>query len=106
MNSIRNVKRAIDNEVERQILIYENGGTVEQETRGFNPNDGSSFSMRTKENAHDYRYFPEPNLPPVYITDAQINTIKSKMPKLHHELKNDVCFTISIIRIRCTDINR
>lgn len=87
MNSIRNVKRAIDNEVERQILIYENGGTVEQETRGFNPNDGSSFSMRTKENAHDYRYFPEPNLPPVYITDAQINTIKSKMPKLHHELK-------------------
>ncbi len=87
MNSIRNVKRAIDNEVKRQIEIYEAGGTIDQETRGFNPADGSSFPLRSKENAHDYRYFPEPDLPPVVVTQQTIAEIKAKMPQLPKELQ-------------------
>ena len=87
MNSIRNVKRAIDAEVLRQIEIYENGGTVEQETRGFNPADASSFPLRTKENAHDYRYFPEPDLPPVLISSSTIEQIKANMPLLPKALQ-------------------
>ncbi len=86
MNSIRNVKRAIDVEVKRQIAIYENGGTIEQETRSFNQADASSFPLRTKENAHDYRYFPEPDLPPVIVTQATIAEIKAAMPPLPKEL--------------------
>ena len=85
--SIRNVKRAIDVEVKRQIEIYENGGTIDQETRGFNPTDGSSFPLRSKENAHDYRYFPEPDLPPVVITQQTIAAIKAAMPQLPKELQ-------------------
>jgi aspartyl-tRNA(Asn)/glutamyl-tRNA(Gln) amidotransferase subunit B len=82
MNSIRNVKRAIDTEVKRQIDIYENGGTIDQETRSFNQADGSSFPLRSKENAHDYRYFPEPDLPPVIIPQKTIDEIKKSMPAL------------------------
>ncbi len=86
MNSIRNVKRAIDAEVKRQIAIYESGGTIDQETRSFNQADASSFPLRTKENAHDYRYFPEPDLPPVIVTQSTIAEIKAAMPPLPKEL--------------------
>ncbi|MBK9327741.1 MAG: Asp-tRNA(Asn)/Glu-tRNA(Gln) amidotransferase subunit GatB [Sphingobacteriales bacterium] len=86
MNSIRNVKRAIDVEVKRQIAIYESGGTIDQETRSFNQADASSFPLRTKENAHDYRYFPEPDLPPVIVTQATIEEIKAAMPPLPKQL--------------------
>jgi len=86
MNSIRNVKRAIDIEVKRQIDIYENGGNVDQETRSFNQADGTSFPLRSKENAHDYRYFPEPDLPPVIITQQNIELVKKSMPQLPKEL--------------------
>jgi aspartyl-tRNA(Asn)/glutamyl-tRNA(Gln) amidotransferase subunit B len=88
MNSIRNVKRAIDVEVKRQIDIYENGGSIDQETRGFNPTDATSFPLRSKENAHDYRYFPEPDLPPVLVTQETIDTIKKAMPALPKELQH------------------
>lgn len=86
MNSIRNVKRAIDVEVKRQITIYENGGTIDQETRSFNQADASSFPLRTKEKAHDYRYFPEPDLPPVIVTQSTIEAIRALMPPLPKEL--------------------
>ncbi|MEZ4879457.1 MAG: Asp-tRNA(Asn)/Glu-tRNA(Gln) amidotransferase subunit GatB [Chitinophagales bacterium] len=86
MNSIRNVKRAIDNEIIRQVDIVEAGGTVDQETRSFVATDGSSFVLRSKEFAHDYRYFPEPDLPPAVVTDAQIETIKANMPPLPKQL--------------------
>jgi len=86
MNSIRNVKRAIDIEVKRQIDIYENGGNIDQETRSFNQADGTSFPLRSKENAHDYRYFPEPDLPPVIITQQNIESVKKSMPQLPKEL--------------------
>jgi aspartyl-tRNA(Asn)/glutamyl-tRNA(Gln) amidotransferase subunit B len=86
MNSIRNVKRAIENEVKRQIELVESGGTVEQETRSFNQADGSSFPLRSKEHAHDYRYFPEPDLPPVLVTQSMIERVKQSMPPLPKEL--------------------
>jgi aspartyl-tRNA(Asn)/glutamyl-tRNA(Gln) amidotransferase subunit B len=86
MNSIRNVKRAIDIEVKRQIDIYESGATIDQETRSFNQADGTSFPLRSKENAHDYRYFPEPDLPPVIVTENDIQTIKLSMPELPKQL--------------------
>jgi aspartyl-tRNA(Asn)/glutamyl-tRNA(Gln) amidotransferase subunit B len=82
MNSIRNVKRAIDKEVERQIEVTVSGGIIEQQTRSFDPKDGTSFPLRSKELAHDYRYFPEPDLPPVRITEQVLQSIQQKMPEL------------------------
>ncbi|MEZ5008510.1 MAG: Asp-tRNA(Asn)/Glu-tRNA(Gln) amidotransferase subunit GatB [Chitinophagales bacterium] len=87
MNSIRNVKRAIDKEIKRQIKAVEKGEVIVQQTRSFDPSDGSSFPLRSKEFAHDYRYFPEPDLPPVYIGKEQLDHIKSKMPPLPFELQ-------------------
>jgi aspartyl-tRNA(Asn)/glutamyl-tRNA(Gln) amidotransferase subunit B len=86
MNSIRSVKRAIDNEVKRQIDLIESGGTIIQETRSFDAATGSSFSMRSKEEANDYRYFPEPDLAPFHLTDDFINNIKATLPALPEEL--------------------
>ncbi|MBC8173477.1 MAG: Asp-tRNA(Asn)/Glu-tRNA(Gln) amidotransferase subunit GatB [Chitinophagales bacterium] len=86
MNSIRNVKRAIDHEIKRQIEAIEAGESVYQETRNFDATTGSTTSMRSKESAHDYRYFPEPDLPPLLITDEMINAVKKDMPALPKEL--------------------
>ena len=86
MNSIRNVKRAIEYEIKRQIDAIENNETLVQETRSFDAARGITFSMRSKEAAHDYRYFPEPDLQPVVITDAMIESVKAKMPALPKEL--------------------
>lgn len=82
MNSISNVKRAIDFEIKRQTELILSGGTVEGETRGFNGLNGSTFSMRKKEAVNDYRYFPEPDLPPTIIQEAHINAVKMCMPEL------------------------
>ncbi len=82
LNSIRNVKKAIEIEVDRLIGIIENGENVIQETRSFNADNNSTFSLRSKEDADDYRYFPEPDLPPFNITKEYINTIKNEMPEL------------------------
>ncbi|MEZ2441939.1 Asp-tRNA(Asn)/Glu-tRNA(Gln) amidotransferase subunit GatB [Chitinophaga sp. RCC_12] len=86
MNSIRNVKRAIDNEVKRQIDLIEAGGTLVQETRSFDASNGSSFSLRSKEEANDYRYFPEPDLAPFRLTDEFINSVRATLPALPEEL--------------------
>jgi aspartyl-tRNA(Asn)/glutamyl-tRNA(Gln) amidotransferase subunit B len=86
MNSISNVKRAIDFEITRQIALIENGGQVEGETRGFNGLNGSTFSMRKKEAINDYRYFPEPDLPPTLVTDADIQRVRENMPELPESL--------------------
>ena len=82
---MRFAKRAIEYEVNRQIALIESGGTVEQETRGFDVASGTTFSLREKENAHDYRYFPEPDLPPVVLSEEYLATIKSAMPALPAE---------------------
>lgn len=86
MNSIRNVKRAIEFEARRQIDLIEAGGTVKQETRSFNAVDGTTFSLRSKEEADDYRYFPEPDLPPIVVTQEYVDGVHSKMPALPKEL--------------------
>ncbi|HLG33536.1 MAG TPA: Asp-tRNA(Asn)/Glu-tRNA(Gln) amidotransferase subunit GatB [Bacteroidia bacterium] len=86
MNSIRNVHRAIEHEIKRQIEIIESGGTVHQDTRSFDAPTGKTFSMRSKEMAHDYRYFTEPDLPPLIITNDFIESVRKKMPALPEEL--------------------
>ena len=82
VNSVKFVMQAIENEAKRQIEVYENGGKIEQETRQFDPSCGQSKVMRKKEFAHDYRYFPEPDLPPLILTDEYIEKIRSEMVEL------------------------
>ncbi|MEY3592269.1 MAG: hypothetical protein RLZZ38_1245 [Bacteroidota bacterium] len=82
MNSIRNVQRAIEFEITRQIETLENGGQLTQETRAFDALKGSTISMRTKEAANDYRYFPEPDLPPITVSQAHIDRVAQDMPAL------------------------
>ena len=89
MNSMRNVKRAIEYEFTRQVDAMEAGEKLTQETRGFEAVKGITLTQRSKEHAHDYRYFPEPDLPPVYVTNEYINDVKRQMPKLSSELKEE-----------------
>jgi aspartyl-tRNA(Asn)/glutamyl-tRNA(Gln) amidotransferase subunit B len=86
MNSFRNVQRAIDFEIKRQIDLIESGEEIAGETRSFNAVDGSTFALRSKENANDYRYFPEPDLQPVLITQHYIDKVKAEMPALPNDL--------------------
>jgi aspartyl-tRNA(Asn)/glutamyl-tRNA(Gln) amidotransferase subunit B len=86
MNSIRNVQRAIDFEIERQVALLEKGEVVISETRTFNANDGKTYSMRTKEELNDYRYFPDPDVSPLEISESWLDEIKSSMPMLPREL--------------------
>jgi len=82
LNSFRFVQKAIDFEVERQIDVLESGGRVVQETRLWDAAESVTISMRSKEEAHDYRYFPEPDLPPLNVSDATVATIREAMPEL------------------------
>ena len=86
MNSTRNVKKAIEFELKRQIELIENGEKVRHETRSFNAADNSTISMRHKEEANDYRYFPEPDLQPVIVTEDYIEKVKATLPPLPKEL--------------------
>lgn len=85
MNSMRSIIRAIEYEVERQAEIIEDGGTVKQETRRFDDATGTTSPMRTKENANDYRYFPEPDIMAVTFSEEDIEKAKSEIPLLPHE---------------------
>ncbi len=87
MNSIRNVKRALEFEIKRQIDAIEEGIKISQDTRSFDALTGSTFSMRSKEMANDYRYFPEPDLPPVVLDDLYINNVKTAMPELPEQVR-------------------
>ena len=82
LNSMRFVGRAIEYEARRQVELIEAGGTVEQETRLFDANKGETRSMRTKEEAHDYRYFPDPDLLPLELEDDFIERIRAELPEL------------------------
>ena len=87
INSMRNAKRAIEYEARRQIKIIEKGGEIDQETRAFDAQAGhTDVVLRTKENAHDYRYFPEPDLLPVVLTEEYIDDIRVNMPLLPHQI--------------------
>lgn len=82
INSFRFVRQAIDFEVVRQVEVIEGGGTVLQETRLWDPEQGETRAMRSKEEAHDYRYFPEPDLPPLVLSEAQVRTVAASLPEL------------------------
>ncbi len=87
LNSIRNVKRAIEIEAVRLAELVERGKEIVQETRSYDADKNNTFSLRSKEEAHDYRYFPEPDLPPFLVTTAFINEIRHQLPTLPAELK-------------------
>jgi aspartyl-tRNA(Asn)/glutamyl-tRNA(Gln) amidotransferase subunit B len=87
VNSIRFIGQAIDVEARRQIGIIEDGGVIDQETRLYDPSKGETRSMRSKEEAHDYRYFPDPDLLPLEFDDAFIEELKGHLPELPDEKK-------------------
>jgi aspartyl-tRNA(Asn)/glutamyl-tRNA(Gln) amidotransferase subunit B len=82
LNSFRNVARAIDHEISRQALLLESGGKVVQETRLWNADRAETASMRSKEEAHDYRYFPEPDLPPLVVAGSWVDEVRASLPEL------------------------
>lgn len=86
MNSIRNVQRAIDHEVERQAALLDKGEAIISETRTFHADTGLTYSMRTKEELNDYRYFPDPDLSPLLVSDQWLDEIKAAMPELPRAL--------------------
>jgi aspartyl-tRNA(Asn)/glutamyl-tRNA(Gln) amidotransferase subunit B len=86
MNSIRNVQRAIDHEAARQIALLEQGIAIVSETRTFDAGDGKTYSMRTKEELNDYRYFPDPDLSPMVVSEEWLGQIRASMPALPEAL--------------------
>jgi aspartyl-tRNA(Asn)/glutamyl-tRNA(Gln) amidotransferase subunit B len=87
VNSIRFIGQAVESEARRQIEILEEGGTVEQETRLFDPDKGETRAMRSKEEAHDYRYFPDPDLLPLEFDEKFVASIAAALPELPDEKK-------------------
>jgi aspartyl-tRNA(Asn)/glutamyl-tRNA(Gln) amidotransferase subunit B len=85
MNSFNFLKKALEYEIKRQISLLEKGEKIVQETRLFDVESGKTFTMRTKEEAEDYRYFPDPDLPPVVLTDEYIESLKRKLPELPYQ---------------------
>jgi len=88
VNSIRFIGQAIEHEARRQIAIIEDGGKIEQETRLFDPDKGETRSMRTKEEAHDYRYFPDPDLLPLELSPSLVEDLRKNLPELPDEKKS------------------
>ena len=87
VNSVRFVIAAIEHEAKRQVAVLEDGGAIQQETRLFNPDTGTTRSMRSKEDAHDYRYFPDPDLLPLELTDEFIDGIRATLPEMPDQKK-------------------
>ena len=85
INSFRFLQRALDHEFTRQVEVLESGGTVVQETRLWDDGEGRTVAMRSKEEAHDYRYFPEPDLPPLEISEAWVSAVRGALPELPEE---------------------
>ena len=88
LNSFKAIARSIEYETERQIKELENGGKIYQETRRWDDDKGIGYAMRTKEDAHDYRYFPEPDLAPIVLSDEYINSIKESLPEMPNVRKH------------------
>jgi aspartyl-tRNA(Asn)/glutamyl-tRNA(Gln) amidotransferase subunit B len=88
LNSFRNVARSIDYEIARQVAVVESGGKIVQETRLWNADRGETVSMRSKEEAHDYRYFPEPDLPPLVVRTEWIEEVRASLPELPAEKRH------------------
>ena len=107
LNSIRNVRKAIEYEVKRMIDLVEKGETIQQQTRSFDATNDTTFSLRSKEEANDYRYFPDPDLPPFIVSEEQVNSIKASMPALPEVLVEKYKSTLALsdydARIICDD---
>ena len=105
LNSLRFLQRAIEHEIDRQISVIESGDRVVQETRLWNEKDARTYAMRSKENAHDYRYFPEPDLPPLEVNASWVESIRASLPELpearrhrfmlEYGLTSDEAFTLT-----------
>lgn len=91
VNSVRFVMHAVEAEAQRQIAMWESGGEVVQETRLYDPARGETRSMRSKEDAHDYRYFPEPDLLPLVLDEAWVEGLKEKLPELPDDKRRRFC---------------
>jgi aspartyl-tRNA(Asn)/glutamyl-tRNA(Gln) amidotransferase subunit B len=89
LNSIRNIKKAIEYEIDRLIELVEHGETIIQQTRSFDASNDTTFSIRDKEDANDYRYFPDPDLAPFSLSDEYIHSIKEGLPTLPNQLKKE-----------------
>ncbi|MGP8244933.1 MAG: Asp-tRNA(Asn)/Glu-tRNA(Gln) amidotransferase subunit GatB [Bryobacteraceae bacterium] len=87
LNSFRFMKEALDYEIARQVAVLESGGRVEQETRLYDPDSGETVGMRSKESAHDYRYFPEPDLMPLGIDEARLGELRASLPELPSRMR-------------------
>lgn len=87
LNSIRNVKKAIEYEITRMVELVEKGGKVQQQTRSFDATTDTTFAIRDKEEANDYRYFPDPDLAPFHLTDDFISSVRAALPALPADLK-------------------
>lgn len=96
LNSFRAAHRAVEYEMWRQADILDHGGSLRQETRGWNDDRGESYLMRTKEQAHDYRYFPDPDLMPVTLTDTDIEEIRASLPELPAAKRERFCKEFNI----------
>src|SRR5437899_5274804 len=96
VNSIRFIGQAIEHEARRQIGIIEDGGKIEQETRLFDPNKGETRSMRSKEEAHDYRYFPDPDLLPLELTPAFVEELRSGLTELPDDKKSRLISSLGL----------
>ena len=88
LNSLRFIQQAIEYEVARQIEVIEDGGTVDQETRLFDTNSGTTRTMRSKEDAHDYRYFPDPDLLPLAVTQKEVDDLAAALPELPDDIRD------------------
>jgi aspartyl-tRNA(Asn)/glutamyl-tRNA(Gln) amidotransferase subunit B len=93
VNSFKFVKQAIEYEIQRQIDLIDDGGTVVQETRLFDANSGTTRSMRSKEEAHDYRYFPDPDLVPLVIDDVWVQRMREELPELPEQMRQRLMTT-------------
>ncbi|MDA8361126.1 MAG: Asp-tRNA(Asn)/Glu-tRNA(Gln) amidotransferase subunit GatB [Gammaproteobacteria bacterium] len=98
INSFRFVERAIDYEVRRQIAVLETGGVIRQETRLYDADRDETRPMRSKEEANDYRYFPDPDLPPLMLTDAFVQDVRTNMPELPAAKRERFCATYGLSR--------
>jgi aspartyl-tRNA(Asn)/glutamyl-tRNA(Gln) amidotransferase subunit B len=96
LNSFSFIAKAIENETQRQIQLIEGGGEVKQETRRWDATKGQSFSMRTKEDAHDYRYFPDPDLMPIVLDEAYVTSVKEALPILPETYKQSFVQTYGV----------
>lgn len=90
LNSFRSVEKAVEYEIKRQIDLLEKGEEIVQETRGWDDDRQITFSQRTKEDAHDYRYFPDPDIPPIVLTEEQIKAVEDSMPVMPQDIRDEL----------------